>query len=179
MTRLDEQARTLHRAVVDLIRRYQAGERSDPCCRGITVAQCHSLHALADRESLSMGELASRLDVTLSTATRLIDQLVAKRLVYRGIDPRDRRVCCVGLTGHGRRVHADIASDTIEIQKRILEEIDPDARERVVEAVVELSRAIDRWRERTRAGVAADCGDTSTADRETGGPEDDAEAEPR
>jgi len=53
------------------------------------------------KNNLTMGELSRALSVPLSTATRMVDWLVAGGCVQRLRDPGDRRVVRVALTDSG------------------------------------------------------------------------------
>jgi DNA-binding MarR family transcriptional regulator len=57
---------------------------------------------LASRGPQGVAALAQELDVTPSTASRLGDRLVRKRLVRRREDRRDRRAVRLALTAEGR-----------------------------------------------------------------------------
>src|SRR5450432_2181973 len=57
------------------------------------------------KEPMPMGELSKELDVPLSTATRIVDGLVASGVAQRVADPQDRRVVRVTLTEGGRELH--------------------------------------------------------------------------
>ena len=147
---IEEQAAMLHRAVSDLIRRYQFRDRQEICCHGISVSQCYALTALADRGQLTMGELAGLMQLTVSTMTRAVDQLVKKEYVERCVAPADRRVCCVQLTGEGRALVEQINGELLAVEKGVLEQIDPAARAGVVRAIELLRGAIDTWREQAK-----------------------------
>ena len=68
----------------------------------VTLAQYRALVVLASRGPQSSGELAVALGVHASTATRMCDRLVAKRLVGRATSPTDRRAVELRLTPRGR-----------------------------------------------------------------------------
>jgi DNA-binding MarR family transcriptional regulator len=55
-----------------------------------------------NREPVTMGELSQALDVSLSTATRIVDWLVKNSFVARLADPEDRRIVRVTLTETGQ-----------------------------------------------------------------------------
>lgn len=55
--------------------------------------------------SLTMGELSRALSVPVSTATRMVDGLVARGCVQRLLDPADRRVVRVALTESSREFY--------------------------------------------------------------------------
>jgi DNA-binding MarR family transcriptional regulator len=66
------------------------------------------------KSSLTMGELSSALSVPLSTATRIVDWMVANGYVQRLSAPEDRRVVRVALTDSGRELHKTIESYTTD-----------------------------------------------------------------
>ena len=68
----------------------------------LTMPQVRALFVLSQEGTLRMGDLASTLGISLSTATGLIDRLIEKELVDRWNDPEDRRsVLCVSTAaGH-------------------------------------------------------------------------------
>jgi len=57
------------------------------------------------KNNLTMGELSRALSVPLSTATRMVDWLVARGCVQRLLDPGDRRVVRVALTESSREFY--------------------------------------------------------------------------
>ncbi len=58
-----------------------------------------------DKDPLTMGQLSSELDVSLSTATRIVDGLVQAGMVERSNDHSDRRVVRVGMSRNGRKLY--------------------------------------------------------------------------
>ena len=158
-TGLNEQARRLHGAVTELVRRYQFRDRNEICCFGISVSQCYALEAIGEREELAMGDLAGRMRLSVSTMTRVVDQLEERGLVRRAKRSDDRRVCCVATTPAGRRLLGRISAELLAGERAILERVPAEHREAVIGALDELSRAIDGWRgEGTPRGGCCDVG---------------------
>lgn len=58
-----------------------------------------------EENGMTMGELSTALSVPLSTATRIINWLVADGNVERLSDPEDRRIVRVALTASGRDLY--------------------------------------------------------------------------
>jgi DNA-binding MarR family transcriptional regulator len=144
--RLEKQAGELHQIITELVKKYQFRDRQEICCYGISVSQCYALAALDEHGQLTMGELAQQMHLTVSTMTRVVDQLVARDLVRRWFDPEDRRVCCVELTKQGRSLLGKIRGELLETEKEILRKIKPEDRETLIFALKELSKAVDQWR---------------------------------
>lgn len=145
-TTADTQVMRLHRAVAELVRRYQFRDRNEICCFGISVSQCYALEALDREGELPMGALASRMRLSVSTMTRVVDQLVEHGLVRRARSGDDRRVCCVAPTAGGRALLAKISSELLESERAILEKVPAGHRDSVISGLEELSRAVDEWR---------------------------------
>lgn len=149
----ERQAEELHQIVTELVKKYQFRDRHEICCYGISVSQCYALEAISRRGQITMGELAGQLHLTVSTMTRIVDQLVAKGLVKRWFDPNDRRVCCVALTASGRKLIEQIRGELLATEKEILKGIRPEARTELLSALKQLSGAVDRWRGKKSSGM--------------------------
>ncbi len=70
----------------------------------ITVAQLRTLLILLTDGASRMSHIASVLDVALSTATGIMDNLVRKELVVRETDPHDRRLVICKLSPGGQKL---------------------------------------------------------------------------
>jgi DNA-binding MarR family transcriptional regulator len=69
-----------------------------------TIAQYRALVVLASRGPQRLGDLAAALGVAPSTAGRMCDRLVRKRLIQRHRARTDRRAVLVSITAGGRQV---------------------------------------------------------------------------
>ncbi len=70
-----------------------------------TGPQLHALMWVGGDGSLTMGELAQRVGITVKTITGIVDRLEARHLVERERDPSDRRVVRVHLTPSGQEIY--------------------------------------------------------------------------
>jgi MarR family 2-MHQ and catechol resistance regulon transcriptional repressor len=145
-TDLEDQAMRLHRAVTALVKRYQFRDRHEICRHGVSVSQCYALEALGESGSMTMGELAAWMHLTVSTMTRIVNQLVARGLVERSFDPQDRRVWRVSLTGQGEAMLISLRTELLATQTAILGRVPADHRETVIGAIDALASAVDAWR---------------------------------
>jgi MarR family transcriptional regulator, 2-MHQ and catechol-resistance regulon repressor len=102
-------------ALSDLARRYQFRNRDEVCCYGITVSQCYALQALSRKERMASSELASHLGLDLSSTTRLVDQLVKKKLAVRQRASQDARIREIKITEAGRRMVNRVEADFAKI----------------------------------------------------------------
>jgi MarR family 2-MHQ and catechol resistance regulon transcriptional repressor len=94
----------LYRALSALARRYQFRSRDEVCCYGLTVSQCYALEVLVDRDAVPASTLSAALGLDLSSTTRLVDQMVRKKLVTRKRSPVDARVREIRITDGGSRL---------------------------------------------------------------------------
>lgn len=76
----------------------------------ITLAQYRALVVLATRGPQRAADLAAGLQVTPSTASRMIERLVRKRLIRRTRLQDDRRAIRIQLTEAGREVVAQVTA---------------------------------------------------------------------
>jgi DNA-binding MarR family transcriptional regulator len=67
----------------------------------VTLTQFRTLVVLSNVGEINLNRLAERLDVTASTAMRMIDRLLAAGLVTRRDNPANRREVVLELTGEG------------------------------------------------------------------------------
>ncbi len=75
----------------------------------VTLAQYRFLIELASRGPQRLADLATALNVDRSTATRMCDRLVRKRLVTRRRTQEDRRTVRVSLTAAGAELVAEVS----------------------------------------------------------------------
>lgn len=118
------------RALVGIVARSLAGAGQD-----VTLPQYRALVILSTEGPQRIIDLATHLGVTASTASRMIDRLVRKRLVRRRRAKEDRRSLRIDLTESGR----DVVDETsrrrrIEIE-RIMKEMPAGSRRPLTEAV--------------------------------------------
>jgi DNA-binding MarR family transcriptional regulator len=89
---------------------------------GITPQQHQALLAVKgfpERDCVTVGELAERLQLRHHSAVGLVDRLVAERLMARSPSARDRRQVYVQLTLRGENVLGRLSSAHNEQLKRI------------------------------------------------------------
>jgi DNA-binding MarR family transcriptional regulator len=84
----------------------------------------------------------------VSTITRVVDQLVAKKLARRSRGEADRRLCRVELTARGRGLWLRLEGELMEIDEEILSRLSSGEREAVIDVLRLLAEATDAWRAR-------------------------------
>jgi len=121
--------------------------RSDatPCGQPMSVSSAHALCELATGPALNQRDLATRLGLTTSTVSRLVDQLVEKDWAERRVDPdsTDTRIRLVALTSNGEHVAGQVLTARAQRFARLLDAIPLDKQSSVVESLHLLKAATD------------------------------------
>jgi len=130
-----------------LTRAYQgfnALQRGEKRCFGVTMSQCLTLELLHREGSMTVRELAERLGLDTSTTSRVVDVLVRNGMLRRARDEkRDRRRVFVSLSTRGRGLATKLDDCADAYCERILARIPTHRREDVVHALRVLVEAID------------------------------------
>jgi DNA-binding MarR family transcriptional regulator len=140
-----EHARRIGRAWIELrrgaaasaLRSYLFGTE-----KALEQGQMDALDLLTRRER-PMKELAARLRVEPSTATRAVQRLESDGLVERFTSPQDGRVVLVRITEEGRRRHDAVAERRSIAMMHILSEFDPQERAQLADLMDRLIASID------------------------------------
>jgi MarR family 2-MHQ and catechol resistance regulon transcriptional repressor len=125
---LERDAEALHEALSGLVRLYQFRDRDQICCFDVSVPQCYGLEALVRDGPLTLGELAGRLYLDKSTASRVVDALQRKGYVNRAPHPGDRRALQLEVTPAGRQLVDRIRVSLVEDAKAVLGDLSPSFR---------------------------------------------------
>jgi DNA-binding MarR family transcriptional regulator len=145
-----EHARRIGRAWIELrrgaaasaLRSYLFGTE-----KALEQGQMDALDLLTRRER-PMKELAARLRVEPSTATRAVQRLEHDGLVERFNSPQDGRVVLVRITDEGQRRHDAVAERRSAAMMHILSEFDPHERAQLADLMDRLIASIDEVVER-------------------------------
>lgn len=105
--------------------------------------QMDALDLLSRRDSRPMKELAARLRVDPSTATRAMQRLENDGLVERFSSPEDGRVVLVRITAEGRRQHDEVAARRSVAMMRILSRFDASERAALADLLDKFVRSLD------------------------------------
>jgi DNA-binding MarR family transcriptional regulator len=125
--------------VLDGIRRIVQGLRESSRAAerrtGLTAAQLFALRRLAEAHTASINQLAARTFTHQSSVSVVVSRLVARRLVARHPDPRDRRRRVLALTAAGR---AALARAPLALQESLIDAVaglSPSSRRTVARAL--------------------------------------------
>ncbi len=141
-----DQILEFHKQIVDLVKKYQFRDRNEMSAFGISVSQCYILETLHTYGDLTMNELAKKMYLSISTVTRVVEQLVRKRYVRREETPNDRRVRLITLTGAGRALYQKAWQKVFVSERTILENLPAANRKVVIDFLATLNRAVESWR---------------------------------
>ncbi len=93
-------------------------------CIKLGRMECELLNFLSSIDvPVSMNEMARVLKVSHSRVTRIIDNLVKKKLVKRFPSKKDRRSWLCEITPLGLEANQDALNEFIEIQNRLIEKL--------------------------------------------------------
>lgn len=137
-------ARTLRELLRRAVRALGLLERHQVACWGASLAQCYALYEVAARPGISVGELAERLGVDPSTASRTVDALVRAGAVERMPVPGNRRAVALSITARGREMLTSLDARAEADARRVWEALPAGRRGAVLEAVGTLLDALDR-----------------------------------
>ncbi len=101
----------------------------------VTLAQYRALVVLATHGPLRPVDLAEAVGVDPSTATRMCDRLVRKKLILRSHRRTDRREVALTLSAGGRALVDEVTSRRRREFQRILAKIPAASREQLVESL--------------------------------------------
>ena len=138
-------------ALTEAYQRFNALQRGEKRCFGVTMSQCMTLELLHQGDHLMGRDLAERLGLDTTTVTRVVDVLVRDGLVRRVRDEKgDRRRIFVSLTARGRGLAEKLEGCADAYCQRILARIPASKRDDVMSALRLLVQAIDE--------LPAECG---------------------
>lgn len=94
----------------------------------ITLSQLQALTHVAERRKCSVGAIAEGLGVTHPAAVKLVDKLVRKDLVTRGVAAGDHRQSEITITPEGRRLVNQIRQERTQRLQQVLDRMEQEDR---------------------------------------------------
>lgn len=107
----------------------------------LSVVQLRALTVLSGLGTANLGQVAGGMGVTVSTASRLVDRLLAAGLVDRQPSPRSRREVAVVVTPLGRELLGRYDELRLVELRGLMDAVPPARRPDVVAALAELTGA--------------------------------------
>lgn len=109
----------------------------------LSLPQALALEAIGEG-ARQVGEVAKRVFAHISTASRVIDQLVTAGLVTREPDQEDRRAVVLDVTADGRTVLEELDMVRTRMLGRVLDHLDEHEVEELNRAICRLADAIEQ-----------------------------------
>jgi MarR family transcriptional regulator, organic hydroperoxide resistance regulator len=119
-----EEIITLAYQIARQMRKEVGGPLADKLREKISSYQIHALYTLTQR-SATMGELAEEMNISLPSATSLVDRLVKSGWVERRPDPKDRRIIRLSITEHGDKLCQTMKQERYKEFKFLLDTMPP------------------------------------------------------
>lgn len=111
-----------------------------PLTGGLTRLEIFALQQIWEAMNESPGQkgvhvsvLAKRMDIMLSSASRTLNTLEEKGLIYREIDSKSRRNICVSLTKEGEGARERCVNTMSRLTERVIERMGAEDMERLLE----------------------------------------------
>ena len=108
----------------------------------LTPTKLYALDVLAESGELRIGELAERVGLDETSATRMVDRLETAGIAERRNKAGDRRVTIVGLTPAGAELVAKISARRQLFFCEVLGALDPDDRVQLVRLTTKAAAAL-------------------------------------
>lgn len=115
---------------------------STPCGKPVSIADAHALLELSHSRPLTQKMLAERLNLSKSTVSRLVTNMVARGWVARTRNAADGRAVDLLLTDAGAKMAADLAEARQQKMAAILAQISAESRPQVQASLQLLLEAI-------------------------------------
>ncbi|HSW28870.1 MAG TPA: MarR family transcriptional regulator [Longimicrobiales bacterium] len=142
------QAKAFQRALLELLPLVEFRERELAAAYGISLTQCLALRLWAEERALSVNDLAARLYLDKSTASRVASGLETKGYLVRTRDRQDGRVVRLEPTPAGHRLRGRIEDDMALVHAELLSDFDPEVRSALTRMIL---RVVGSFSARVRA----------------------------
>ncbi|HNT52190.1 MAG TPA: MarR family transcriptional regulator [Candidatus Syntrophosphaera sp.] len=129
-------AEQLHGLIIRLQVVFSEIDYAQKACLQAGKMECQLLNYLYKiKEPVNMNELAKVLSVSHSRVTRIMDNLVSKKLVLRKPSDKDRRCWFAQITDKGRKLAENSQQTVVDQQKKILAQINEKQSEEILSAL--------------------------------------------
>jgi DNA-binding MarR family transcriptional regulator len=119
--------------------------KDGPEMEGLNRSQKRTLMLLRRKGSQPMTGIVQHMNIEKGSMTTVVDNLIEKGLARRERDMDDRRRVIISLTAEGIRTGAELENKLCAHIDERLDELGPDKKEAVLEAVELFQSCIERW----------------------------------
>jgi len=130
--------------VHELLRRAAFDDVEAVCSWGLSRSECHVLEVIALGDALSVNEVASRIRLNKSTASRVLQSLQEKKLVRRSDCKDDRRSVSIAVTAKGLSLWKEIVGATGATYDDVLADCSQAERKAVTRVLRRIAEQIGR-----------------------------------
>ncbi|WP_329180309.1 MarR family transcriptional regulator [Streptomyces decoyicus] len=110
--------------------------------RDLTPSRTAALAALAAHGPLRVSELAARMNIALSTTSRMVDLLDNSGWIARRPDPADQRASLISLNDDGLALLRTVRRETTGLLSERIAQLDPDRQQLLYEALPALEELV-------------------------------------
>lgn len=129
-----------------LERNLESINSADCCLCDVSTAQCHAIVEIGRKKDSMLKDLAATLRIDVSTASKVVEELVKKGLVIREPSSVDRRSVQINLSDEGKRIFEQIENDMDYIFEQIFTCIDASEQDGILHALSLYNQAIEQWK---------------------------------
>ena len=119
---------------------------------GCSPAEIRCLITMKLTECGNTAELSEAMGVAKSRVTRILDGLVAKKLVKRSEDRNDRRLCLIRFTAKGLEVAEELISTILCLHDEVFNDLPDNIREQTLDVLTALRSTMNAIKKRLQAG---------------------------
>lgn len=119
---------------------------TDCCLCDVSTAQCHTLVEIGRKKDSMLKDLAATLRIDVSTASKVVEELVKKRLVKREPSQADRRSVQINLTDSGKRIFEQLENDMDLIFEEVFGFIEPSEQDAILRSISLYNQAVEQWK---------------------------------
>jgi DNA-binding MarR family transcriptional regulator len=126
------------------VRICQVFEREQIKVHGFTSSQCYILLEILKSGILTINEISYKMNLEISTITRIMDNLVRDQLIVRNRSLQDKRIVEAALTEKGKNEAAKLQESIQEYYKHVISCLPPGHVREVMNAVELLLTAVEQ-----------------------------------
>jgi MarR family transcriptional regulator, organic hydroperoxide resistance regulator len=131
------------------VRICQLFEREQIKVHGFTSSQCYILLEILKNETLTINEISAKMNLEISTITRIMDNLVRDQLIVRNRSTQDKRIVEASLTEKGQHEAAKLRESIRDYYKHVISHLPPGHVREVMNAVELLLTAVEQSNSRS------------------------------
>lgn len=126
------------------VRICQLFEREQIKVHGFTNSQCYILLEILKNGTLTINEISAKMNLEISTITRIMNNLVRDQLIVRNRSTQDKRIVEAALTEKGKQEAAKLRESIRDYYQNVISHLPPGHVREVMNAVELLLTAVEQ-----------------------------------